>query len=64
VLAVTGEGVSVTGGGDEAGLAFSIAETGLEGQAEDLLKRYGNVVVEWGEKPTDEQTETLEGCVS
>jgi hypothetical protein len=37
---------------------------GLEGQAEDLLKRYGNVVVEWGETPTDEQTETLEGCVS
>jgi hypothetical protein len=64
VLAVTGEGVSVTGGSDEAGLAFSIAEMGLEGQAEDLLKRYGNVVVEWGEKPTNEQTETLEGCVS
>jgi hypothetical protein len=64
VLAVTGEGVSVTGGSDEAGLVFSVAETGLEGQAEDLLKRYGNVVVEWGESPTDEQTETLEGCVS
>jgi hypothetical protein len=54
----------VTGGSDEAGLAFSVAEMGLEGQAEDLLKRYGNVVVEWGETPTDEQTETLEGCVS
>lgn len=64
VLAVTGEGVSVTGGSDEAGLAFSVAEMGLKGRAEDLLKRYGNVVVEWGETPTDEQTETLAGCVS
>ena len=64
VLAVTGEGVSVTGGSDEAGLAFSVAEMGLKGRAEDLLKRYGNVVVEWGEIPTDEQTEALEDCVS
>ena len=37
---------------------------GLKGRAEDLLKRYGNVVVEWGEIPTDEQTEALEDCVS
>jgi hypothetical protein len=29
-----------------------------------VLKPYGNVVVEWSETPTDEQTETLEGCVS
>ena len=64
VVAVTGEGVSVTGGSDEAGLAFSVAEMGLKGRAEDLLKRYGNVVVEWGEIPTDEQTEALEDCVS
>ena len=64
VVAVTGEGVSVTGGSDEAGLAFSVAEMGLKGRAEDLLKRYGNLVVEWGETPTDEQTEALEDCVS
>ena len=54
----------MTGGSDEAGLAFSVAEMGLKGRAEDLLKRYGNVVVEWGEIPTDEQTEALEDCVS
>ncbi len=64
VVAVTGEGVSVTGGSDEAGLVFSVAEMGLKGRAEDLLKRYGNVVVEWGEIPTDEQTEALEDCVT
>jgi hypothetical protein len=28
-----------------------------------VLKRYGNVVVEWSETPTEEETETLEGCV-
>jgi hypothetical protein len=65
LLAVTGEGVSVTGGSDEASLAFSVAEMGLEGQeAKDLLKRYGNVVVEWRDTPTDEETQTLQGCVS
>jgi hypothetical protein len=65
LLAVTGKGVSVTGGSDEAGLAFSVAEMGLEEQeAKDLLKRYGNVVVEWSETPTDEETQTLQGCVA
>jgi hypothetical protein len=66
-LAVTGGGDSVTGGRDEAGLAFSVAEMGFEGQetpSEDLLKRYGNVVAEWSETPKDEESETLEGCVS
>jgi hypothetical protein len=65
LLAVTGEGVSVTGGRDEASLAFSVAEMGLEEQeAEDLLERYGNVVVEWSETPTDKETQTLQSCVS
>ena len=63
-VAVTGEGASVTGGTDEAGLVFSAAEMGLGDQAEELLKRYGNVVVEWSETPTDVQTETLEDCVT
>jgi hypothetical protein len=65
LLAVTGEGASVTGGRDEASLAFSVAEMGLEEQeAKDLLKRYDNVVVEWSEAPTDEETQTLQSCVS
>ena len=34
---------------------------GMEAPSEDVLKRYGNVLVEWSETPTDE--ETLEGCV-
>ena len=34
------------------------------GPTPQYLTDYGNVVVEWGEIPTDEQTEALEDCVS
>jgi hypothetical protein len=68
VLAVTGGGDYTSGSGDDAAdVAFSLAEMGFEAQetpSGDVLKQYGNVVVEWSETPTDEQTETLEGCVS
>jgi hypothetical protein len=58
---------AVTGSGDEADAYFSLVEMAFEARetpSEDVLEPYGNVVVEWSETPTDEETQTLEGCVS
>jgi hypothetical protein len=52
--------LAVAESGDDADAFAALAEQFFKNQetsSEDVLKRYSNVVVEWSETPTDEETD-------